>query len=205
MRNICEAEIVGPRPNPMTGAASRAQNPSLRSKRVRGSALSTGTLTVATPRVRSNTTSLCNKPFTTWSPMLPKSSAIVAFPSDAVNVQYANSSLPRRAARNSYLVRGCCQYRQFKYSALLTVHMPNDEPIRADNSEYSDVQGASSKRKWRPGGSEDVRSVRDNAKFAAAAAGRERIRIGKTRPILSSIRNTLTIRTDFATGRRPKC
>src|SRR5271157_2088285 len=201
MRNICEAEIVGPRPNPMTGAASRAQNPSLRSKRVRGSALSTGTLTVATPRVRSNTTSLCNKPFTTWSPMLPKSSAIVAFPSDAVNVQYANSSLPRRAARNSYLVRGCCQYRQFKYSALRTVHMPKDEPIRSANSEYSEVQGALSKRKSRPGGSDDLWFHKANMKFTALAIRRDRVGAGKMLSILLSTRNTLTLRTDFAIGR----
>src|SRR5271166_5774645 len=111
--------------------------------------------------------------------MLPNSSAIVTFPADTVNVQYASSSLPRRAVRSSYLMRGCCRYRQFRYSALRTVHMPSDEPTLSASSEYSDVQGVSSRQKSRPSGPEDLPSLRANRKFTALATGALRLRSGR--------------------------
>ena len=181
----------------MTGTASRARNPILRSQSARRSPFSIGKLKVATPRARSNTTSLCSK-----LRMRLVVYATKQFCDDGISILHRERAIgqqspsSRRATKNSYLRCGCCRYRQFKYSALLTVHVPRDEPIRPANSEYSDVQGASSSSNSTPGTSADVRSASDNAKFAAAAAGRERIRAGKTRLTFSSARNTLAMRTE---------
>jgi len=140
MSITCEPAMVASWLNAMTSTASRAQNPSLRSKRVRGSPLNTGTLTVATPQVRSNATRLCNKLITTWSFILPNSSAMVAFSADSVNVQYASSSLPRRAVKELILDARMLPVPPVQIFCTAQVNMPNDEHTLSASSEYSDVQ-----------------------------------------------------------------